>query len=325
MNDDIMVSICCITYNQVEYLKDALDGFLKQKTNFKYEVIIHDDASTDGTTEIIKEYEKKYPNIIKPIYEKENQYSKGCKRILNFTFEKAIGKYISLCEGDDYWIDENKLQKQVEYMERHKDCTLCFHNAIVKNMINNLTWSLVPDGKVAKQNMTKDNIYNVGELELLGFIPTASFMFRRENLKRMPEWYEKCFVGDWPLKLLMTSFGYAYFMDENMSIYRKNAKGSVTVKNNKKEKESIDGKLYILNKKREFINWIDEYTERKYKDVFDFRRMQYNMEELLVKRKNKEILKRGYLKKFNFKQKIKYLIKMYCPNIIELYKKVMKR
>lgn len=75
MNDDIMVSICCITYNQVEYLKDALDGFLKQKTNFKYEVIIHDDASTDGTTEIIKEYEKKYPNIIKPIYEKENQYS----------------------------------------------------------------------------------------------------------------------------------------------------------------------------------------------------------------------------------------------------------
>ena len=128
-DNKIMVSVCCITYNQAEYIKYALDSFLIQKTNFKYEVIIHDDASTDGTAEIIKEYADKYPEIIKPIFQTENQYSKGVKRILNFTFKEAKGKYIALCEGDDYWINENKLQLQVEYMEKNPNCTLLFHNA----------------------------------------------------------------------------------------------------------------------------------------------------------------------------------------------------
>lgn len=320
-NDEIMVSVCCITYNQAQYIKDALDGFLMQKTHFRYEIIIHDDASTDGTVDIIKEYAEKYPDIIKPIFEKENQYSKGIKRILNINFAVANGKYIALCEGDDYWTDENKLQMQVDYMEENPICTFCFHNAEIIDMEDETKKSFIPYSKELKKYIKKDNIYNVGELELLEFIPTASFMFRRENLSKMPSWFNDCFVGDWPIKLLMTSFGYAYYIDKKMCVYRKNAKGSVTNKNLEKEKESIAGKVEILNKHREFINWIDEFTKGKYKEVFDIRRRRYDLEELIIKRKRKQILKGNYLKGLTIKQKIKYLIKMYCYNIIEFIKR----
>ena len=117
-------------YNHEKYIKDALDSFLMQKTDFPFEVLIHDDASTDRTGEIIREYEKKYPHIIKPIYQTENQYSKGIKNISGlFNFPRAQGRYIAMCEGDDYFTDPYKLKKQVEYLDAHPDCSLCFHSA----------------------------------------------------------------------------------------------------------------------------------------------------------------------------------------------------
>lgn len=319
-NSEIMVSICCITYNQEDYIRDAIESFLRQKTDFKYEIIIHDDASTDNTANIIKEYEKKYPDIIKPIYQKENQYKKGKKASL-ISYSYAKGKYIAVCEGDDYWIDDNKLQKQVDYMEKHKKCAFCFHNAQIMDLKYNTKKIFIPYNKNLKKFIKKDNIYNVGELELLEFIPTASFMFRTENLSKMPDWFEKCFVGDWPLKLIMTSFGYAYYINEVMSVYRKNAKGSVTNKNNLKEKQSIEGKKELLHKREQFINWIDEFTKYKYKDVFDYRRAQYKIEELLIEKKGKEILVNKYLNKLGVKERIKVLIKIYFPQIIKFYKK----
>ena len=113
-----LVSISCITYNHEPYIVQALNGFLMQKTTFPFEVLIHDDASTDGTTEIIKGYAQKYPEIIKPLYEEENQWIKGRRGSAEFNFPRARGKYIAFCEGDDYWIDENKLQMQVDFLEK---------------------------------------------------------------------------------------------------------------------------------------------------------------------------------------------------------------
>ena len=121
----LMVTIRCTAYNQEPYIRDCLEGFVMQKTNFRFEAIVHDDASTDRTAAIIKEYAEKYPDIIKPIFETENQYSKhdgSLRRIMN---EHMHGKYIAECEGDDYWIDPLKLQKQVDFMERHPDFSLC--------------------------------------------------------------------------------------------------------------------------------------------------------------------------------------------------------
>ena len=122
-----LVSISCITYNHEPYIVQALNGFLMQKTSFPFEVLVHDDASTDRTADIIREYEKKFPKIIKPIYQKENQYSKGFTSVTaTWNFPRAQGKYMALCEGDDYWIDENKLQMQVDFLEHNPDYGLCY-------------------------------------------------------------------------------------------------------------------------------------------------------------------------------------------------------
>jgi len=116
-----LVSIDCITYNHKQYIRDAIEGFLMQITNFPVEILIHDDASTDGTAEIIREYEKQYPWLIKPVYQTENQYSKHNGIISKIQYARARGKYLAFCEGDDYWTDPYKLQKQVDFLETHPD------------------------------------------------------------------------------------------------------------------------------------------------------------------------------------------------------------
>ena len=121
MEDRIVVSICCLVYNHEKYIAECLDSFLMQKTNFVYEILIHDDASTDETAKIVREYEKKFPDIIKPIYQTKNQYSNGVRPSVSFQFPRARGEYIAICEGDDYWTDPLKLQKQVNFLERNGD------------------------------------------------------------------------------------------------------------------------------------------------------------------------------------------------------------
>ena len=128
-NRPLMVSIWCITYNHEPYIRQCLDGFVMQKTNFRFEAIVHDDASTDGTAAIVREYAEKYPDIIKPIFETENQYSKGDGSLDRIFQETCKGKYTALFEGDDYWIDPLKLQKQVDFLECYDDYTLIGGNA----------------------------------------------------------------------------------------------------------------------------------------------------------------------------------------------------
>ncbi len=123
----IVVSVACITYNHAPYIRQCLEGFLLQKTNFPIEIIVHDDASTDGTDDIIREYALKYPELFKVILQEENQYSKGVD-VLSLVFERSAGKYIAFCEGDDYWTDPLKLQKQVDFLENNPDYVMCSHN-----------------------------------------------------------------------------------------------------------------------------------------------------------------------------------------------------
>lgn len=118
MSNEVVVSAYCLAYNHEKYIKSALEGFVSQKTDFKYEVFVHDDASTDKTADIINQYAKRYPNIIKPILQKENQYSKGVDISQEIIFPRMKGKYVAICEGDDYWCDNNKLQKQVDFLEK---------------------------------------------------------------------------------------------------------------------------------------------------------------------------------------------------------------
>lgn len=136
--EDVMVSIVCFTYNHENYIADAIEGFLMQETDFRYEILIHDDASTDNTAEVIRSYEEKYPDRIKPIYQKVNQYSKNIKIGSTFVYPRAQGKYIALCEGDDYWTDPKKLQIQFDCLEKNPDVVCCYHDDCIldKNGLN---------------------------------------------------------------------------------------------------------------------------------------------------------------------------------------------
>ncbi|HNZ98453.1 glycosyltransferase [Ruminococcus sp.] len=123
--DTPVVSIRCTVYNHTDYVEKTLDGFLMQITDFPFEIVVHDDASTDGSADIIRKYVEKYPSLFKPILQTENQHSKGRGRVGEIVMPYLTGKYTAFCEGDDYWTDEHKLQKQVDYMESHPECGLC--------------------------------------------------------------------------------------------------------------------------------------------------------------------------------------------------------
>lgn len=320
MEEEILVSICCITYNQEKYIKEALDSFLMQKTNFKYEIIIRDDASTDNTAKIIKEYEKKYPDIVKPIYEIENGYKKGIEPF-QITFNNAKGKYISICEGDDYWISERKLQEQVNYMEEHKDCTLCFHDAQILDMKTGKKKKFFPQNPRYKKFFHKNNIYYGAEVDMIGPIPTASMLFRTKDISRIPEWYYTSIVGDRPLKLIMTSFGYAYCINKKMSIYRVNTGNSVMdaiKKQNQKEALKLNDAL-----KQILINY-NEFTDNKYCEKVKVINEYIDVDKLYIRNEFKKIINDGKLKYFSFKMKMIIIIRAYIPCIYNKYKAIYK-
>lgn len=212
---EVLVSICCITYNQKDYIRDALDGFLKQKTDFAYEILIHDDASGDGTADIIRDYAARFPDRIFPILQTENQYSKGMTNISGtFNFPRARGRYIAMCEGDDFWTDEHKLQKQVDYMERHPDCSLCFHSARVEVQGRALTERQMRPYRRSRKVMPEEIIDKTS-----GY-PTASLLFRRSMVEQLPDFYVQAPIADIPLQLMAAARGWAYYMDRPMCVYR---------------------------------------------------------------------------------------------------------
>lgn len=223
-----LVSIACITYNHESFIKECIEGFLIQKTTFPVEVIIHDDASTDSTVKILKGCEERYSNLFRIIYQSENQYSKKQGSIYTrFVFPKAKGKYIAMCEGDDYWTDPLKLQKQVDYMETHNDCSLCFHNAKILNYNKQkYTTFKVPQNTFFFS--TKDII------RLKWFIPTASMVFRKDLLpKQYPNWMTYSKSGDISIQLLMSNSGYLFYLPCVMSVYRLGVPHSITDRNRK--------------------------------------------------------------------------------------------
>jgi glycosyltransferase involved in cell wall biosynthesis len=215
MNKEIIVSICCITYNHQKYIRDAIEGFLMQKTTFPFEILIHDDASTDGTADIIREYEAKYPDIIKPIYQRENQYSKGIKISQVYQFPRAQGKYIALCEGDDYWIDPLKLQKQVEFLENKKNISIVIHPVkLEKNgkIINERKFDL---GKENRFFYSTDIIKERGQ-----FAATCSYVLREEVVKQLPSWSDRYPVGDFLLEMYSQKVGKGLYLPDVMGVYR---------------------------------------------------------------------------------------------------------
>lgn len=217
MEKEVMVSILCMTYNQEKYITDALESFLNQITDFAYEVIIHDDASTDSTASIIRAYQEKYPDIIKPIFQKENQFSKEVKIFYEFMLPVAKGKYIAICDGDDYWTDPYKLQKQYDFLEANPEYSICYHRAEYLNVISGERRGIWPNQPVGRS-------YCLDEI-LLKFknpFPPMSFFVRTNVVKKMPSEFFCYFMLDQPLVIFSALHGKSFCLQDVMGRYRLN-------------------------------------------------------------------------------------------------------
>lgn len=238
--NNVLVSVCCITYNHEKYIRDALESFVNQKTSFSYEVIVHDDASTDSTAKIIQEYEKKYPEIIKPIYQKENQHSKNIRVTARFVYPQVKGKYMAFCEGDDFWTDPEKLQRQVEVLEKNRNCAICFNKVERTDASGKgLGRFHPPDG--VSEGVIKSRDYMSFEA-FPRIFSTLAFQFSGcmvrkdlygEYLKDRSAFIDAFDIGDLPLFLYMGLKGDAYYINRSMSCYRKMNSESFTGKMNK--------------------------------------------------------------------------------------------
>lgn len=217
-----LVSICCLAYNHEAYIRQCLDGFMMQKTTFPIEILIHDDASTDNTADIIREYEKKYPTIIKPIYQVENQYSKGVRVGVVYNLSRVRGKYVALCEGDDYWIDPLKLQKQVDFLEGHPEYTLS-HTAFEFYYQNNSTFKKFENKKTAEYSkdqlisaILNDNSYRIQTNTAL--YPVSIF---QDILDENPFLFSGFFLmGDTQLWCCLASRGKVHYLKDITAVYR---------------------------------------------------------------------------------------------------------
>ena len=226
-----MVSVYCLTYNHENYIRDCLEGFVAQKTAFPFEVIVHDDASTDRTAEIVQEYEKKYPHIFKVIYEEENQYQRHRPILRDLVLPIVRGKYIAICEGDDYWIDDQKLQDQVTILENNPDCHFCVAGVEEVALDKTPLGVFHPAHKIEslfispKAFVAYANDYS---------FQTSSYMMRyddwKEYIQNPPEFRKKSDIGDLPILLNFGSLGRTAYIDRIVSCYRRGALTSYSAK-----------------------------------------------------------------------------------------------
>ncbi|MGE7020277.1 glycosyltransferase family 2 protein [Solibacillus cecembensis] len=306
--EKVLVSIHCPAYNHENYIADAIDSFIMQQTDFKYEILIHDDASTDRTAEIIKKYEKEYPELIKPIYQTENQKSKGIS-ITQLNLQRAKGKYIAICEGDDYWVDPQKLQKQIAYMENNPQCSLCVHAGYVVTATEKKLESYNRPNKGDKIYTVEDVIEGDG-----GLFITNSMMFLTGFGLNRPNFFEVAPVGDYPLAINLSLLGKVYYMDEFMSAYRVGVNGSWTARN----LSNIEKRNKHFDRIALMLDELNEYTNYQYSDVIK-KTKSYNRFNLLFEQRKYKEAKTGefreFYKKLGYKRKVIILINQYLPDV----------
>lgn len=278
MDDEIKVSVSCLVYNHEKYLRKCLDGFVMQKTNFKFEVLIHDDASTDGSADIIREYEKKYPEIIKPIYQQENQYSKRLPGGItgNYQLPRAKGKYFAECEGDDYWCDYYKLQKQFDALENNPDCKLCVHRTEVFDNRTGETIKVLPKLRrktgVIKSEDFIPLVVGRYSFQTSSYFCDSKMFIEKNNL----EYVKLSPTGDEAVMMYFGSQANVYYIDEVMSRYRRFVEGSWSMR----YKKNVPIRLNNETKRKASLISFNEYTNYKYDDICkkEIRITQYHID-----------------------------------------------
>ena len=307
-----LVSVVSITYNHEPYIRDCLEGFLMQKTTFPMEIIVHDDASTDHTADILREYYEKRPDLFHVIIERENQYSQH-KSIAAPLYEMAQGKYIAICEGDDYWTDPLKLQKQFDFMEANGEYSCCFHNAFLLNAGTGTKTEYYK--KQLKKNWTLNDVIKGGG----GLMPTASMLFRAEYMKDFGEFRAGCPVGDYSLAIHLANKGLTHYDQDIMSVYRISVPGSWSTRNSDSQKAQ--------RMTRQMLEWLEKIEKTiDAKEAIDYIKgfyltRQYDRDQEYKKLLNDE-LAMNFVRKSNLLARLKYFIKTRCPILIKTYRKL---
>lgn len=318
-----LVSVVSITYNHESYIRDCLEGFLMQKTDFPVEVIVHDDASTDRTADILREYYRKRPDLFHIIIQRENRHSKHLPIVLPL-YNMASGKYIALCEGDDYWTDPLKLQKQFDLMESNPSYSGVFHDCKV---YQESTGAFMPEKQIY-QNRKVVGLDDVIKNAING-IHTCSFFFRKDSLQELAFFKKKCPVGDYPRLLCLASRGPLGHIEEEMSTYRFCAQSSWT------QKYCTSNSVMIHHAKK-CICWLNGLRERlkDHGKAIAISKGYYYQVIYLAQNNKKAILRNKYCRKYLLDKPagdlVRYLVFTFFPDSISgklsaFYRAIKKR
>ena len=284
-----LLSVCLLTYNHNKFIRQAIDGILMQKVNFTWELIIADDFSTDGTREIVIEYKQKYPDFIKLILQEKNVGA--IQNFLDLLITPKF-KYIAFLEGDDYWIDPLKLQKQVDFLEENPDYSLCFHDAII-------LWE--DKSQPPKYFCSKDQKETPGIEDVINnwFIPSASMVFRKKHLMPLPDWFKNIYNEDWALHMILANKKKIYYINEIMSIYRKN-EGAFSGGIGKNTE-------FVNNKKIELLRFFNQHSNYAHK--------------ILIEKKTTSLIKD--IREYKLKKKFPVIYHLLNP--VKAFKKVIRK
>lgn len=243
------VSVTILTYNQAAFIGKAIESALAQQTDFEYEILVGDDFSTDGTREVILDFQRRFPDKVKPVLHEKNLGQNGLFNTIE-TLKLAEGTYIAPLDGDDYWTSPDKLQKQVDFMESHPTFSACFHNALIT----------YEDGTPAHEVNPPDQKMVIGMDDLIGeeeiwFMATSAVMFKN-GLVHYPEWFLKSTSGDIPRYVILAKHGPIGYVPGTMSVYRKNKAGA-SFKDHYRDARFLRNRIMMYE-------GIDQETDRKY-------------------------------------------------------------
>ena len=321
---EIMVTVVCTTYNQDKYIRKALEGIVSQKTNFRYEVLVHDDASTDQTVAIINEYAEKYKGLIVPILEEENQFSKGVRITKDMLIPLAKGKYIALCEGDDYWTDANKLQIQFDAMEQHPECSICVHRVQGVSEDENKRLRTYPMKEMCTGILSAKEIMHRMLAEGEWVYHTTSYFFCKKDALEMSEnkyvFWIKAGYGDFSYMQMAALKGDFYYIDQIMSVYRMGAIGSL-LRNDRNSERFKEKNLRFINSVKDF----DEVSQHRFHEDAKIAISRYQFQLAYVDNDYAVLLSpemHEFWKAMPLRAKMKVRISYYLPCVNEIYRRL---
>lgn len=314
--EGIKVSVVCATYNQVSYISEAIESFLMQKTSFEYEIIIHDDASTDGTSEIVKKYVNKYPNKVFAILQNENQYSQGVQFSRLYIHPMVRGKYIAICEGDDFWTDPYKIQKQYDYMEKNQGCSLCIHDGYLLTADKSILFHSKPMSENPKKYYIEDAIMGIGTK-----VVTNSFFYRTELTRQeRPQFVEMAPAGDFVAPIHYALNGYIYYMPEKMAAHRALAINSFSSTMGR-GKESRKKWEVFYQRQYKAMKELDYYTNYKHSKCIHDSYINQRFYNYLLTNNRKEIKRKPYcdlIKNISMRRKLE----LYIPFLFRIMQRI---